>query len=597
MKSINNSTLYKSIKKLMPFIGRRRRIQIIFLQVLSFFSSMIEAISVGALIPFLAILSNPDTILTNPKLKYFLTLLNIIDKGNLIKFITLAFAILVIISGILKWVLLYCNSRISNSIASHLAYQLYRQILYQPYLIHTSRNSSELLSGVGRADEIVASIINPIFLLINSLFTISFLLLTLLLLNPVVIISTFTLVGSFYFFTMFFVKNRLKIESKYISISQHWRTKAMQEGLGGIRDILIDGTQDVYTYIFSKNDKDFRNSKAKIVMITNSPSIAIQSFGIVIIAIFASSIALKNNIFTSSFSTGIPFLGALAFSYLKISPAIQQIYSTWASLKNGEFSLNYVVNFLEPSLPDHAGKTLPAPIKFNIELKINDISFRYNSDTNFVFQNLNLVIKKGSKVGFVGKTGSGKSTLLDIIMALIDPTEGNFEIDGVKINKNNFRSWQVHIAHVPQAIYLSDSTIAENIAFGIPLEDIDYSRVKLAAEKAQLTETIEILDKKYNTIVGERGIRLSGGQRQRLGIARALYKKADVIVFDEATSALDIETETEVMKSINNLDHDLTILIVAHRLTTLKNCDQIIELKDSKIYIHENYEMFIAKSN
>ena len=496
MNSSKNSTIYKNLTRLIPYIGRRRIIQIIFLQVISFFSSLIDAVSVGAIIPFLAILSDPDKILVNPKIKPFFTLLNIINKTSLIKYITIAFVILVITSGLLKWALIYLNSKIANLIGSDLAHQLYRNTLYQPYLMHTSRNSSEIISGVSRADEVVSLIISPIFLLINSLFTISFLLVTLLLLNPIIIILTFTLIGSFYIITMYYVKDRLKIESKFISIKKPLMFKTMQEGLGGIRDILIDGTQEVYTHIFYKNDSEYRRSRDKVTLITNTPSIAIQSFGIGLIAIFASSIALKNNIGSSSFTTGLPFLGALAFAYLKMSPAIQQIYSTWANVKNGEFSLNFVVNFLEILLPEYAGKPIPEPIKFNKELKINDISFRYNSNTDFIFQNINLVIKKGSKVGFVGKTGSGKSTLLDIVMALINPTIGNFEIDGVKINNNNFRSWQVHIAHVPQTIYLSDSTIAENIAFGLSLEDIDFTRVKIAAEKAQLTDTIEILENK-----------------------------------------------------------------------------------------------------
>jgi ATP-binding cassette subfamily B protein len=332
-----------------------------------------------------------------------------------------------------------------------------------------------------------------------------------------------------------------------------------------------------------------RRSAAKVVLITSTPNIAIQTFGIAIIAIFACTISINNNISSDNFSSGLPFLGALAFAYLRISPAIQQIYSTWANIKNGEPALNYVVNFLQKPLPSYAGKPLPQRIKFNEKIEIKNLSFRYNNELNLVLNNINLKILKGSKVGFIGKTGSGKSTLLDIIMALVEPTCGSFEVDGVKIDINNFRSWQVRIAHVPQAIYLSDSTILENIAFGIPFDEIDLIRAKDAAEKAQISETIETLTLKYNTKIGERGVRLSGGQRQRIGIARALYKNSDVIIFDEATSALDNNTESEVMDAIDNLGNDLTIIMVAHRLSTLRNCNTIFEFKDDNITVHENY--------
>jgi ATP-binding cassette subfamily B protein len=226
---------------------------------------------------------------------------------------------------------------------------------------------------------------------------------------------------------------------------------------------------------------------------------------------------------------------------------------------------------------------------------LEQVVFRYAPDAPLVLQNLNLTIPKGSRVGFVGSTGSGKSTLIDIIMALLDPIEGSLMVDDVPINSNNSRSWQSHIAHVPQTIFLADSTIAENIALGIMSRNVDLERVRKAAQQAQIADIIESWDKKYDTIVGERGIRLSGGQRQRIGIARALYKQADVIVFDEATSALDNDTERTVMKAINSISKEITLLIIAHRLTTLKDCDQIIELSDGQVSKVGSYEQIINK--
>jgi ABC-type multidrug transport system fused ATPase/permease subunit len=576
--------MFKNLKILIRYIEKKRVYQIIFLQILSFISSFVETLSVGAVVPFIAIISTPEKIIKFLKTQSYFRTFEMYDKNDLILFMTILFVILIFTSAILKWILLLYNTRVANSIGSELAYTLYNKTLYQPYLEHTSRNSSAMITNINRASEIVSQIIIPFFLLINSLFTLCLLLITLIILNPLIILSTFFIIGSFYLLIMFFVKDKLKKESIFINTKKPILMKVMQEGLGGIRDILIDGTQEIFSKIYLTNDKEMRHSIAKVSLISNTPNIVVQSLGISLIATFAALISMKNNFGNEDFSTGVPFLAALAFGFLRISPALQQVYTTWASINNGKIGLDSVVKFLKKPLPYYAGKPLPQPIKFNNCLEFVDISFRYNIELDNVLKNINFKIKKGTIVGIIGKTGSGKSTLLDILMALVEPTSGCFQVDGVKIDSTNFRSLQVRIAHVPQAIFLSDCTIAENIAFGIPFEQIDMKRVINAAEKAQISESINTFQNKYYTKVGERGVRLSGGQRQRIGIARALYKNADILIFDEATSALDNNTEIEVMKSINLLSDDLTIIIVAHRTTTLKNCNQVFEIIDGKIH-------------
>jgi ATP-binding cassette subfamily B protein len=232
---------------------------------------------------------------------------------------------------------------------------------------------------------------------------------------------------------------------------------------------------------------------------------------------------------------------------------------------------------------------------FRQQIRLNQLSFQYSPQTPWVLNEVNLCILRGSRVGFIGVTGSGKSTLLDIVMGLLEPTTGTIEIDGQLVTSGNHRAWQEHIAHVPQAIFLADSTIEENIAFGVPKDQIDSGRVRQAAEQAQIADIILTWPNKYQTLVGERGIRLSGGQRQRIGIARALYKKADVIIFDEATSALDNETEQAVMQAIEGLSGDLTLLIIAHRLTTLKNCTQVVEMENGRLKRIGSYQEIVAR--
>jgi ATP-binding cassette subfamily B protein len=304
-----------------------------------------------------------------------------------------------------------------------------------------------------------------------------------------------------------------------------------------------------------------------------------EALGMLLIALLAY--ALMNQ--PEGINKAIPILGALAFGAQRLLPILQQAYGAWTSINGGKASLQDTLELLDQSLPNFANQQATQAIPFQRNIRLKDVCFRYSLIIPYVFKDVNLTISKGSRVGFVGATGAGKSTLLDIIMGMLEPTDGSLEVDGLEVNQTNHRAWQTSIAHVPQAIFLADSTIEENIAFGIPKGQIDYQRVRKAAQQAQISGFIENLPKKYQTFVGERGVRLSGGQRQRIGIARALYKQVSVIIFDEATSALDNETESAVMQTIQNLSLDITLLIIAHRVTTLKNCTEIIELHDSGI--------------
>jgi ATP-binding cassette subfamily B protein len=278
----------------------------------------------------------------------------------------------------------------------------------------------------------------------------------------------------------------------------------------------------------------------------------------------------------------IPILGALALAAQRLLPLVQQGYAGYASMIGGQGSLRDLLDLLDQQLPTRSAAASP-PVVFRARIELRALRFAYSPDGPEIIRGVEIDIPRGARVGFVGTTGSGKSTLLDIIMGFLDPTAGVVMVDGVVMDADLVRSWQSRIAHVPQSIFLTDSTIAENIAFGVPSDAIDMDRVRRAAARAQIAETIEAWPEGYATLVGERGVRLSGGQRQRIGIARALYKQADVLVLDEATSALDAETEEAVMMAIDSLHDELTVLIVAHRLTTLRGCSRIVELVDGRI--------------
>ena len=571
--------IIQDLLKIFDFVGKKRGFYFLFLQILSIFSSLLDTISVGSIVPFIAIVSDPNKMINNSYVKSLVQILQINNSKELVLIVTFIFIVILVIAATLKWTINYYNLLMTSNITSELATKLFRISLYQPYIKHTQTNSSIIISGIGKASELLNNVINPAIVFLNSFFTILFISSFLIFLNPILVPVTLFTIMLFYFFLAVSVKKILIRQNIKISETTPKINQSIQEALGGIRDILLDGTQKVYYSNYSALDQIIRKSNVKVNIISTSPMIFIQTFGIAVIAVLAGSLGESQQI-----NSGLPLMAALAFGYLRISPAIQSIYSSWVVLNSGRVALDYILNFFNESSIYLGFENNQKPINFAHEIKLDVINFRYNDKLPYAIKNLTLTIKKGEKIGLVGKTGSGKSTLIDIVLGLLSPTSGTLKIDDTIIDHTNMRSWQAHIAHVPQSIYLSDATIAENIAFGIPFDQIDLIRAKDAAEKAQISQTIESFTQKYNTKIGERGIRLSGGQRQRLGIARALYKKADVIIFDEATSALDNNTEIEVMKAIDELSDDLTIIIVAHRTSTLKNCTRVFEIIDEKIY-------------
>jgi len=291
----------------------------------------------------------------------------------------------------------------------------------------------------------------------------------------------------------------------------------------------------------------------------------------------------------------LPVLGALALGAQRLLPAMQQGYSAWATIMGSKASLVETISLLDQPLSEDLFQVASIPLPLKSSISFNEVYFRYSDEDSWVLHNLNLLIPKGSRVGIIGTTGSGKSTAIDLLMGLLSPSKGIITIDGSPCVGSQLKSWQKTIAHVPQMIYLADTSIAENIAFGVPKNLIDMDRILLAARQAHISDFVESLSEGYDTNVGERGVRLSGGQRQRIGIARALYKRAKVLIFDEATSALDTETELSVMESIDSLDRDLTIILVAHRITTLSRCDKIVELEQGRVKLECTYQELLLR--
>ncbi len=603
--------IFPLLLRLWSHISKRRRTQVFLLLILMFAASFAEILSIGAVLPFLAVLTNPEKIINHPTTQslihtfgyttlnsslptHAVPTANCLLPTDFLFILTFTFALAALISGAMRLLLLWASTRISFATLADLSISIYRRTLYQPYSIHAARNSSEVINGIsGKANSVIGSIIIPSLTLISSAIMLIVILIALISIDPVIALAAFGGFGLIYAIIIKLTNGRMLFNSQSMARESTQLIKSLQEGLGGIRDVLIDGCQAVYCNIYRNADLPLRRAQANSTFISQSPRFGIEALGMMLIAMLAYALARQPDGITKA----IPVLGALALGAQRLLPVLQAGYASWSSIQSGQVSLKDTLELLDQPLPEYVDQPPAKPIPFQQQITLKQISFRYTPQTPWILKNLDLSIPKGSRIGFIGLTGSGKSTLLDIVMGLLQPNEGTLEIDNQKITTHNTRNWQAHIAHVPQAIFLADSTIQENIAFGVPINKIDHALVKQAAQQAKIDDIIETWSKKYQTFVGERGIRLSGGQRQRIGIARALYKRTDVIIFDEATSALDNKTEQAVMQSIESLGQDLTILIIAHRLTTLKNCTQIVELADGGIKRIGTYQEIVGEDN
>ena len=584
----------EQIQRLWGHLQPRRKKQLAVLAALMIVASFAEVVSIGAVLPFLGVLTSPEKIFAHQLTQPFIQLLHIQSAQDLLLPFTLIFIAAAIFAGLARIALLWVQTRLSMAIGADFSVQVYERTLYQPYSLHVSRNSSEILAGLAKASGLVGGCIQPAMLILSSVAILVAVISSLLAIQPVIALSAFLGFGLIYAAVVAASKRRIANNSQTIATQQVRVTKAIQEGLGGIRDVLIDGTQPVYLQLYKDAFIPVQKASASILVVASSPRFGVEALGMVLIAGLAYMLATAG-LTDGAVTNTIPVMGSLALGAQRLLPVLQQIYTAYIAIKSNQASNQDALDLLDQPMPEHAYLQPAKPMAFKTGITLKDLGFRYIPQGPWVLRHLNLQISKGSRVGFVGVTGSGKSTLLDIVMGLLTPSEGVLLIDNTVANLQNTRAWQANIAHVPQAIYLADTSIAENIAFGVPAELIDLQRVKQAAQQAQIAQTIEGWSKGYDTLVGERGVRLSGGQRQRIGIARALYKRSNVIIFDEATSALDNETEAAVMQAVETLGRDITILIIAHRLTTLKTCDQIVELANGEIKAIGGYDQMIRR--
>lgn len=562
-------------------VSKRRRIQLGFLLVIMLASGVAELVSLGTVLPFLAVLNDPELFWQQPSVQDIAVWLGFTAASQLLLPATLGFATAAVLAALIRLANLWLNGRLAAAVGSDLSCEAYRRTLYQPYEVHLKRNSASVITGITAQIGQTVGAINALLQLLTSFVVAVGLLIGLLLIDVSIALAALALFGSAYGVLAITSRRELRINGQKIAEALTLQLKALQEGLGAIRDVLLDGSQSTYLQIYRQADRPQRQLQAKNNFLASFPRYSLEALGMVAIALLGGLLVVQRG----SGSEVIPLLGALALGAQRLLPALQQIYGAWAMLKSYNAGIQAVLDMVNLPMPQQV--SVVKPLLLREAIRLEGVHFSYGPEQPEVLHGLDLEIRSGERIGLIGTTGSGKSTTVDLLMGLLSPTVGRLLVDGAVVHDpkhpERLNAWRAAIAHVPQTIYLADSSIAENIAFGIPNHLIDMQRVKKAAEQAQIASFVESNSQGYASLVGERGVLLSGGQRQRIGIARALYKRASVIVLDEATSALDNRTEEAVMDAVEGLSRDLTIVMIAHRLSTVQRCDRLICLNDGKV--------------
>lgn len=575
MKSKNKNLIY-SLVTLWSVISRKCKLQFIQLSFLILLGGLSEVMTLGAIIPFLAILINPQDSLNIPLVYWVVNFFNFDILNGKYAGLMIIFSLVIVVANIVRYLLAFITVKFIYGLGHELSTTIYKNVLYESYAIHINRNSSEIIGGLSKVENFLWLVLTTLNALSGGVL-ILFITTTLIFINPLLtILIILGLSISYILFSLIF-KDKLKANSRVISRNKNLEVKAVQEGMGSIRDILLDNTQKVFLGDFIKLDKQMRNAQTSNEVISPAPRYLIEVICILFIVFFAY-LSINQNVKGSSV---IVTISVLAVGLQRLIPLGQQVYYGWTRYNGNKEVFYDVVGLI--SKYENEDNILNEDISFNNTIEFKKVSFRYQKNLPLIIENLTFKIKKGSKVGIIGSTGSGKSTVVDLLMGLLSPSEGIISIDGKVLEKKYITSWKKNIAHVPQDVFLLDSSFKENIAFGKHYDEIDIDRVKWASKKAQISDFIENSSMGFDTLLGENGVALSGGQKQRIAIARALYKKSSVLIFDEATSALDVQTEKSVVSSIELLDDNLTTITIAHRLTSVLNCDWVYQLKNGYI--------------
>lgn len=572
--------IWAGLREVYGHMTSSRRRQFLAVLGLMIAGGVAEVATIGSLIPFLSFLAQTESA---GKFRWPANLFASIaqwTETSLVMAAALVFGSLAISAGALRLTLTWMTQDFIYRLGHELALDTQRRILAQSYSFHIERNTSTMIAIIDKIEILVLDLVFPLMQALTSGVIAAFIIAILVYIDPFTAVIAAASFSIIYLSASAVTSKRLTANSAIIGTGFHERLKIVQESLGGIRDIIIDKSQSMHLGLFARVNEQLATARATTAFIGAAPRYLIETVGITVIAAIAVIVSSRSG----GIAAALPVLGAIALGAQRLLPLIQSVYTGWSTAAGHRSIVAQVLDFLRlPTRPDDQQDPMPLP--FRNRISFQRVSFSYPSRTSATaIRDVSFDIPASSMVALVGETGGGKSTIVDLLMALLEPTEGRVTVDGTPLTSENAMHWQRNIAHVPQFIFLADASIASNIALAFDDEPIDMERVIEVAKMAQLDHFVSSLPNAYDTRVGELGIRLSGGQRQRLGLARALYKRSPLLVLDEATSALDEETEAAVMECLDRLSAEgRTIVIIAHRRSTISSCDVVLRLRNGSL--------------
>lgn len=588
--------MYKRIKLLLSILTVEQRRKLLVLQAFVVLTAFAELASVLAIGPFMALVGDMEILHGAGRLA---DIYRMTELSSPVEFLFYMGITVIVVLACASLISIYTTWRLSlygSQIGAEISVRLYKYYMYQPWLFHACNNSSTLSSKIAQeAGRVTNQIIQPLMVMNSKLVMALVLAAAIFSFNPIVAIVGVVIFMLAYVLLYRVVRGQLVKNGKNITHANKERFRLMNEGFGGIKDTLLLGRQDDFNLRYERSSLSFGRAQGLNKALSQSPRYLMEliAFGSVIFLILY---LLQE--YESDLGSILPVLSVYALAGFKLLPAFQQLYASLTQIKSSLSAFDCLKNdLLASSYEDFKTKTNTSlSLSLEKDIHLHNVTFQYPGKNELALNGIDIIIPVHKTIGFVGASGSGKSTAIDILLGLISPTSGELLVDGKLLQGESLRAWQNNVGFVPQSIFLSDSSIRENIAFGLPNNQIDDSKVKKAVRMAHLNELIDNLPDGLDTQIGERGVQLSGGQRQRIGIARALYEDAEVLVLDEATSALDGITEKLVMEAINNFAGNKTIVVIAHRLTTLKGCDNIFILDKGKVIDNGTYEYLIKKN-
>jgi len=592
--------MYGSLKRLYSEFSINEKKRLLLLAILIIITGLLQVIGIASIFPFIATASDPSAVDNNAYLLAAKTYLQITENRDFIALLGGVVLLTLVMTNLFLAFSTWVTMRFVVTTNNTLAYRLLERYLNENYLFHLERNSAELLKNLtSETSRVVNGGIMSAINVVSKGFTALCILVFLILVDPFIAFVVGGVLGASY--ALIYLSIRIKLGRIGVIVTQLFsdRMRYINESLGGIKELKVLGREQFYL-------KQFRRTSEEIIkhQVFNRAAVDLPRFlletiafgGILSMTMYL--VVVKNDV-----QTVLPMISLYALAGYRLMPALQGIFQSTAMLKHDIAAVDLFYDDIRGTekLPFNLADSDVSkvqPLALNDALLLKDISFSYPNVQNKVVNQLTLSIKANTSIGIVGTSGSGKSTLVDILLGLLQPQQGEIRIDGERLSDYNSRAWQSNIGYVPQVIFLADSNVSANIAFGIPDKDIDQQAVECAAKMANLHDFVnQELEQGYDTIVGERGIRLSGGQRQRIGIARALYHNPSVLVLDEATSALDTPTEQSVMEAVYNLAHKKTIIMIAHRLSTVKGCDNLIWLEKGKLKAEGRFDELLLSNN